>query len=586
VTRAGSVLTRQELIEEVWGADTYVDFEQGLNFAIRQIRSVLEDDADEPRFIQTIPRQGYRFVGELREVDTEPHEEVALNGVSQVGTPPTKHNNFRWVWICSFSLLLLIVLAKTATSHRRATQQQASISQHIRSLAVLPLRNLSGDPEQEYFSDGMTDELITELAKIGSLRVISHTSVERYKNTRLSVSEISRDLNVDALLEGSVLKWGDKIRVTSQLIDARTDRHIWADSYERNDRDILALQGELALRIAIEVGVNLTSSDESRLVSNRTVDPAAHDAYLKGHFYWNKLTCTDFEKALRYFQEAAARDPGFAPAQASIAFSYFNLADSACWPQQSTFEESRKAAQRALERDPDLADSHAAIAEIAFYHDWDWPTTEREFKRAIELDPNDANTRASYGIFLIAMGKSEEGLSEFKRVQALDPVSEFTNMIGAYMYYLSHRFDQAIEQANKAIELYPKSAGAHYWLGQSYEQNGNTKEAADTYLKTMMLANLSAEQLAAARQAVAIHGLHGYWQNELVRNRRSDHDDSPCWRTLIYAHLGERERVIRQLQLGLDQHCDGLQFMRVEPIYDKFRADPRFEEMLKKMRLN
>jgi TolB-like protein/DNA-binding winged helix-turn-helix (wHTH) protein len=589
VSRAGSLVTRQELAKEVWGAETYVDFEQGLNFAIRQVRTALEDDADEPRFIQTVPKQGYRFIGDLLAANLPQRGTPILDRALDTASQDKRQQRFKWLRTSLLSLFLLMtiaVLVRTIATRPRASGVDASAIHQIRSLAVLPLHNLSGEVEQEYFSDGMTDELITELAKIGGLRVISHTSVERYKSTKLSVPEIARALGVDDVLEGSVLKSGNKIRVTSQLIDARTDHHVWADSYERDDRDVLALQSDLAQRIAVEVGVNLTNSEQTRLASNRTVDPAAHDAYLRGNFYWNKLSCGNFEKALRYFQEAAAKDPGFAPAQASIAFSYFNLADWACWPQQEAFEKSRQAAQEALRLDPDLADAHAAIAELAFYRDWDWTTSNREFQRAIALDPNDANTRASFGIFLIAMGQTERGLSEFERAHQLDPVSEFTNMIGAYMFYLSHRFDQAIDQGQKAIELYPQSGGAHYWLAQSYEQNGMAKQAADTYLKTLMLANLPAEQLASARQAIALSGLQGYWQHELLRKRSGSQGDRPCWKTLIYAHLGDKERTIEQLQWGLDQHCDGLQFLKVEPIYDRFRPDPRFQELLQKMRLD
>ena len=589
VNRPGSLVTRQELAKEVWGGETYVDFEQGLNFAIRQVRTVLEDDADEPRFIQTIPKQGYRFIGDLLVANAPQGDTAIPDRALDTGSQDTRQPRLRWLrtsLLSLFLLVMIVVLVRTITSHPRPSGVDVSATHQIRSLAVLPLRNLSGDAEQEYFSDGMTDELITELAKIGSLRVISHTSVERYKNTKLSVPEIARALRVDDVLEGSVLKSGSKIRVTSQLIDARTDRHVWGDSYERDDRDVLTLQSDLAQRIAVEVGVNLTTSEQTRLDSNRTVDPGAHDAFLRGDFYWDKLSCGNFEKALRYFQEAAAKDSGFAPAQAAIAFSYFNLADWACWPQQDAFEKSRKAAQEAMKLDPDLADAHAAIAELAFYHDWDWTRSEREFKRAVELDPNDANTRASFGIFLIAMGQTDRGLSEFEKAHELDPVSEFTNMIGAYMFYLSHRFDQAIDQAQKAIDLYPQSAAAHYWLAQSYEQNGMSKQAADTYLKTLMLANLPAEQLTSARQAIALSGLQGYWQHELLRKRNGSQGDRPCWKTLIYAHLGDTERTIRQLQWGLDQHCDGLQFLKVEPIYDRFRRDARFQEMVQKMRLD
>ena len=402
VCRAGEIVTREELTEQVWGSDTYVDFEHGLNFAIRQIRSVLDDDASAPRYLETVPKRGYRFVAAISERAQPKAEGLA--------TPVPRNISVRLL-VASF-LLLIVSLAFSAVI--RLWPRKGVSNHKIDSLAVLPLRNLSNDPEQEYFSDGMTDELIADLAKVTRLRVISHTSVERYRDAKRPLPEIATELGVAAIVEGTVMRSGDRVRITAQLIDARSDQHVWAGSYERDFRDLLGLQDEVSTRIASEIGSTLAGSEKASS-AKRTVDPAAYDEYLKASFYFDHMTCRSFEKALAYFQDAIAKDPNFAPAHSGLADTYFNLGDFPC-RQTEPYTEAEAAALKAVALDGGNADAHAVLAKIAFSRDWNWSKAGQEFSMAVQLDPNDAGVHSAYGLYLVAMG--EGGARSFRGTQS------------------------------------------------------------------------------------------------------------------------------------------------------------------------
>jgi len=448
---------------------------------------------------------------------------------------------------------------------------------------VLPLKNLSSDPEQEYFSDGMTDELITELARIGQLRVISHSSVGRYKDSKRPLPEIARELGVDAVVEGSVSRSGDRVRITAQLIDGRTDTHLWADKYEDDIRDVLALQDRVAARIASEIGIKLTTGEQERLAKAHVASPAAHEAYLKGSFYWNKLSCVGFRKAAEYFEQAVAADAAYAAAHAALADTYLHLGDWQCSPQAEMFRKARASVAKALDVDAGLPAAHAVVADIAFRKDWDWPKADAEFTRATELDPNDRDIRASYAIFLVAMGRTEQGFAQMAKAHDLDPVSEHTNAVSIYLFYLSHQFDRAIEQANKTLELYPLSGSAYHWLGRSYQQKGMPDRAAAAYLHAPP--GPESPWLVGAKRAYERGGLHGFWLYQRERTEEGKPLDA-CWDMSFMAHLGDKARTMDLLERGADAHCDGLQFLRVEPIYDIVRDDPRYDALLARMRLN
>jgi len=581
VRRAGQVVTRQELAEQVWGSETFVDFEQGLNYAIRQIRTALEDDADRPRFLETLPKRGYRFIAPL--------DDNAVSTRGDSPTTPSPNAPIRRKTAVRIGLAFLAV-AGTAIAlifaldwdYLRPRWLGGPGSHRIESLAVLPLRNLSNDPEQEYFSDGMTDQLITDLAKFGDLRVISHTSVERYKSTSRSLPEIARELGVDAVVEGTVMRSGDRVRITAQLIDARSDRHLWADSYERDVQDVFGLQEEVAQRIAREVGANLIAGEQAYPASRRVTDPAAYEAYLKGSFYWNRLTCDGFDKGLRYFQQAVTEDPNFALAYVGLAESYFTLGDWGCRPKDETVPKSKAAALKALELDNNLGAAHAWLGKIAFFYEWDWPKAEKELRQALELDPNYVPAHLVYAVFLVSMGERERGLAEMNRARQLDPTSELTNVIATYVFYISHQFDQAIEQGERTVELYPGSTAPYIWLAASYEIKGRDQQAIAAYLES---SGLTPARLASTQDVYEKTGLRGYWRHELAAElAKGSKPGDPCSMAAIYMHLGDKDRTLEYLNRGLQQHCGGLHVLKVDPWYDGLRDDPRFKEVIAQLR--
>ena len=607
------LVTREELRQLLWPANTSVDYDLALKKAINRLRDVLSDSADSPRYIETVPRRGYRFIGSIIPANhadhapREPLQSVAEPPVEQPPIPPftdsvtpgsisdhtktfpqshpaTHATAARWTIGAALAVFgIIAVFFAFNVQNVRGRIFAESRAPRIRSVAVLPLVNLSSDPAQEYFSDGMTDELITELSKFGNLRVISHTSVERYKQAKTSLPEIARELGVEAVVEGRVMRSGDRIRISAQLIDARSDQHLWAQSYERDLRDVLSLQTEVAQRIASQIGVNLTAGERSRTTAARAIDPAAHEAYLKGIFYWNRLTCRDFGIARSYFQDAVVKDPNFPAAYSGLSDSYFNLAHWGCVANQDEFfAQSKTAAEHAAALDPDYSDAHAELGQLAFSRDWNWSEAESQFQQAIDLDHNDAGTRSDYSIFLMAMGRQEQALSQLRAARDLDPTSENTNVQAIYALYLGHRFDLALEQASRTLELFPRSASTYYWLGEIYEGLGKEAEAGAAYVKEF--GGASSEELLLRRKSFEDGGLRGFWEHDL-KKRAGKGLLGPCWETFPRAHLGEEERTLQLLNYGFKHHCDGLQFLATEPIYDKFRQDSRFQSLLRQLNL-
>jgi TolB-like protein/DNA-binding winged helix-turn-helix (wHTH) protein len=576
VSHAGEVVTREDLAKHVWGSETFVDFDKGLTFAIRQIRTALEDDADNPRFLETLPKRGYRFIAPvIRPV-------ASHAGISPATTIPperTRYPVFR-NGVAAVAAAIVVALGLTILWRHLAAPKSNGAGGAMVSIAVLPLRNLSRDSDQEYFSDGMTDELITDLAKVSRLRVISHTSVQRYKESKQSLPEIARKLGVDAVIEGTVMRSENRVRITAQLIDARTDQHLWAEEYERDFRDILNLQSEVAQEIARQVGVNLTVVERASLARTSVVDPAAHEDYLRGRFYQDKLSCTGFQEARVYYERAALEDPTFARAFVEASDVYYTLGDWGCTPQAEAFAKSRAAALRAIALDPDSASAYGKLAGLDFTAGWNWPKAEQEYLQAISLDPNDAEVHSSYAIFLVAMGKPQEAIAELKKAQSLDPVSERTNMVSTYVLYFAHQYDQAVDQGKKTLELYPDSRATDYWMGHIYEQKKMPAESFAYYLKSN---SVPPAEVAALHAAFAKDGLRGFWQRELKISERKP--DWPCWKGIFYAHTGDQEHAMQALVQSFDHHCDGLQFLKTNPVFDPLRDDPRCRELISKLKL-
>lgn len=579
IQRAGQIVTRQELAEQVWGSQTFVDYEQGLNYAIRQIRTALEDDAEHPRFLETLPKRGYRFIAQM---EGRNRRQAQASSGPMVAKSLVLRNHSRRLVVGSVVVLVMAVALVIGIGLRHRTA--AAVNGHpISSIAVLPLRNLSPDPQEEYFSDGMTDELITDLAKSPSLRVISHTSVERYKGTKRPLPDIARELGVEAIIEGSVLRSNNRVRVTAQLIDARSDEHLWAESYERDVRDVLPLQDELARRIAKAVGIKLTGSRQSPNLSGRTANATAYEAYLKGNFYWNRLTCDGFKRASEYFRQSADQDPSFALAYVGLAESDFTLLDWGCSPDSTLMVRSKAAALKALELDSDLAAAHAWLGKIAFFYEWDWPEAERQLQQALELDPKNVHAHLVNAVFLVAKGKKAQGYSEIRSALELDPTSEVTNVVSTFVLYIAHDFDRAIEQGQRTVELYPESPAPYIWLGAAYESKGMDDRAVSSYLKMKSLSGMSANDVAAFRTAYAKSGIRGYWMRELQHAKQTG--TTACWTAVIYSHIGDKEKTLEFLNQAFQQHCSGLHVLNVDPRFDAFRDDARFTELLHWLRM-
>jgi TolB-like protein/DNA-binding winged helix-turn-helix (wHTH) protein/Tfp pilus assembly protein PilF len=579
IRRAGEVVARQELAKELWGSNIFVDFEQGLNYAIRQIRTVLGDDAEQPRFLETLPKRGYRFIAPLED-QVEPKEVRVPATAPERSMAPR-----RTAWQVGIALIMVIVtgIAFVVGFRLRGRVPPAMPNHPITSLAVLPLHNLSHDPDQEYFSDGMTEELITDLAKSARLRVISHTSVQRYKDTNRSLPEIARELGVDAIVEGAVLRSNDRVRITAQLIDARSDQHLWADSYEGDLRDMLSLQDEVAQRIATQVGIKMQAGQETR-VPTRQVNSAAYEAYLKGNFYWNRSTCDGSNKGRSFYQQAVAQDPTFAPAYAGLAQAYFVLGDWGCLPREEAFSKSKAAALKALELDPTSGPAHAWLGTLAYFHDWDWNNADKEYSKAVDLDPNYAPAHLLYAVFLVSMGRQARGLGEMRMAQKLDPTAELTNMVSVHILYLARQYDQAIEQAKNALEFYPDSWGTYFWLGAAYERKGMYDQAIQAYLKSRSLQGTTPDSLKLFRRAYQKEGIRGYWKRE--RDTLQVDSLEMCSIRSIYAQFDSKERTLEYLNRSIEHHCDNIRTLKVDSFYDDLREDPQFKELLVRLHFN
>jgi TolB-like protein/Tfp pilus assembly protein PilF len=455
----------------------------------------------------------------------------------------------------------------------------------IDSIAVLPLENLSGDPEQEYFADGMTDELIAVLAQISALKVISRTSVMQYKEARKPLPEIARELNVDAVVEGTVRRAKDRVRVTAQLIEAKSDRHLWAESYERELSDVLTLQSDVARAIAQEIRIKLTGEEESLLKRSGSVDPKTHELYLKGLYHWNKRTTEDLWKGLSFFQRAVERDPGYALAYVGLSTSYIVLAGYEALPSREAFQKAKTAASKALELDETLAEAHICLATISLENDWDWVSAERGFRHAINLDPNSPPT--NYAELLEHQGRFEEALAMYRRARELDPLSLAVITMEASVYHYARRYDRAIKQYQDVLDIDPDFIPAHHHLGNSFLQK-QMFEAAIAELQQavdlssgnpLYIANLGHAYAVAGRRAEALEKL-----DEIRRLSKVRHVSALSF-ALIYTGLGENEKALDWLEKACEERYFRVLEINVDPSFERLRSEDRFNTLLQEMGL-
>jgi serine/threonine-protein kinase len=465
-------------------------------------------------------------------------------------------------------------------------EQQASRTGpgRIQSLAVLPLQNLSGDLQKDYFADGMTDLLITDLSQISALRVISRTTTMQYKGTRKPLPQIARELSVDAVIEGSVLSSDNRVRITAQLIQGATDKHLWAQSYERDARDVLKLQSDVASAIADEIRITVTQRERARLTQAPPVIPAAYEAYLKGRYHWQQGTEHDWQQARQYFEQAAQIDPNYASAYAGLADYYLSTDEL---PPRVAMPKAKQYALKALEIDPTLAEAHTALGTVRFLADWNWSEAERDFRRALELNPGDVEAHRMYSVYLSAMGRGEEALAEIRRAQELDPLSIATQITVGWTSYYARRYDQAVEQCGKILESEPNSVGARDCLGLSYLAKEMYEEAIEQCQKAVNLSGNDLNRAVGLARAHALAGNTAEARNALkeLRAQALRSYVPPSLFAQIYLSLGEKKQGLAWLETAYADRDVYLARLKVEPAFDSVRSDPGFRDLMRRLGL-
>lgn len=572
----GEVVTREDFQKRLWPADTFVDFDHGLNKAINKIRDAIGDSAESPRFVETVSRRGYRFLAEVRAVE-------GASGQSAERRSPMRMNALL-VWKVSGATAVLLVVLLIAWR----VYSREHPSPHIRSLAVLPLENLAGDASQDYFADGMTEQLITDLGQISALRVISRTSVMSYKHARKASPEIARELGVDAIVEGSVLRSGSRVRITAQLIDAVADKHLWAQSYQGELNDTLALQSEVARAVAEQIRINVNPQEAAALKNVRIVNSHAYESYLRGRYFWNKRTADSLNLAVAYFNQAIEDDPNYARAYSGLADTYALLGDwqyAAMTPKEA-LPKAKAAVLKALALDNTLGEAHNSLAFCLDGFDWDFEAAGKEFRRAIELNPGYATAHHWYAWHLSLVGRNTEAVSEMKRAQNLDPLSLIINSDLAELLLIAHAYDESIEQSRRTIELDPNFGLAHNQLGQAYLQKGMPQEAITELRKAIQLSGGSPTCTANLARAYAISGQKKEAEKLLGDLRR---ESAPGFShaseiATVYAALGDKDQAMTWLEKGFEERFNPGVLLR--PGFDPLRSDKRFQDLVRRVGLH
>jgi TolB-like protein/DNA-binding winged helix-turn-helix (wHTH) protein/Tfp pilus assembly protein PilF len=608
--RHGEVVTRDDLRKKLWSENTFVDFDHSLNTAIMRLREALGESSENPLFIETLPRVGYRFIAPIEEVsdpDSNGHSSklvashpAQVNGSPELvpivtGTPqllsqPHARRLGLHRWLLIAGILVLVALVGLGVNLFRMRTSGLSASQtQFKSIVVLPLENLSRDMDQEYFADGMTDELIAHLAQIRSLRVISRTSAMEYKRTRKPISEIARDLNVDAIVEGTVLRSGNRVRITAELVQVSTDRHLWAQTYESELGDILKLQSEVASAIVNEIRIKLTPEEQKLLASPKPVSAESYENYLKGKYYWNKRSEGGLRKAIDYFQLATQQDDHSALAFAGLAdcYSIIGSAIVGTVPSHDVAAKAKAAALKALELDNKLAEAQTSLATVNFNYDWDWIAAGTGFKRAIELNPNYATAYQRYSLYLMAMGHGRESLAEMDRARELDPLSISMNFSYGWRLYMARQYDQAIEQLRNTLEMDPNFVLPRMVLGQSYEQKGQYDQAISELQKAATISHQSPPVLGALGHVYALAGRTADSEkvlHQLMEESRKQYV-SPFYFGVIYAGLKQDGKAMDSFEEAYRDRSNSVVFLKVDPQLDNLRPSPRFQALLQRLAL-
>lgn len=565
--RPGEVLSKDELIRTVW-KDTFVS-DEVLTRAISELRRVFLDDPKRPHIIETVAKSGYRIIARVRPAD----DKLVRVTWSRTLVPV-------------FVLVVLTVSVLTVVLYQRFFLRRAD-AVRIRSIAVLPLTNLSPDPDQEYFADGMTEALIDDLCKIGTLRVISRTSVMQYKSTRKPLPEIAHELKVDAIVEGSVQRSGDRVRISAELIDGKTDEHLWARNFDRDLNDVLMLESEVARAVAGEIRVELTPADVARIPSVHVVNHIAHDAYLRGRYAWNsRRTKTELEQSIAFYQQAIHEDPQYALAYAGMADSYAVLEDNGQMPASDANPRIKAAAMKAVEADPALAEGHMMLADVK-ETEWDWAGAEQEYRRAIELNPGLARAHHWYAILLSSLKRHEEAISEIERAVDLEPLTPRLYVNRSIVYYYAGRYDQALRTLNESPTLKETDPSVRILSAKIDLRNGEYTRAISKIRAAMDSERGNADDLAVLGYAYAVAGRKAEALSALDELHRLGRHNyvNPGLIAMVWVGLGDKEKALTLLDEDYRLHSTFLMYLGSDPLFESMRSDTRFQDLLHRIGL-
>ena len=590
IEHRNELVTREQIVERIWGKDVFLDTDNSINGAIRKIRQALRDDPEQPRFVQTVVGQGYRFIASVAEERlsplTEPDQVPGIPTAPQgdAEPEPQPHGTRAMLWLAPSIVALALVLTAGWLVRSRSKTTQSPPARVM--LAVLPFQNLTGDPSQEYFSDGLTEEMITQLGNLDPQRlgVIARTSVMHYKTTQAPLDQVGRELGVQYVIEGSVRRDAGNVRVTAQLIQTKDQTHIWSRQYDRELKALLTLQGEIAREIADEI--QLTFGDHKPAAP--TLSPLqyeAYDLYLKGQYFLNKRTVGDLEEAIAYFQAAVAKNPNDARAYAGMADSYSLLSGYSSRPQGEFVAKARVAALKALEIDDHLPEAHAALALIVQNNDWDWQTAEKEFRRAMELNPNYATAHHWYAEHLMWRGRFDEALQESEKARQLDPLSLIIAADNGAILYFSRRYDRAIDKFRSVLEVDPAFPRAQM-IQHAFVEKGMFAEARADLEKQRAstptawywcnLTYIYGRSGQTAQAQSALHRLLQEYKRRPVDTRMI---------AAAYAGIGDKEQTLAWLEKAYAQHSNELVGVKIDPAYDPLRSDPRFQDLIRRVGL-
>lgn len=584
----GEVVTREELRNRIWPNESFGDFDQAVNVAIAKLRAALGDSADNPRYVETLPKRGYRFIAavsmvnvptsrvETAEADSSSSGEAVVTDSSPEASRPVSVG-WRPGW--KTALLAAVLLGATLVVWillwRNRPAANILPSSPVRSLAVLPLENLSSD-SQDYFADGMTDELITDLAQISALRVISRTSIMPYKGVRKPLPQIARELNVDAVVEGTVLRSGQQVRITAQLIRAPADKHLWAQSYEGDVRDTLALQKGVARAIAEQIRITLTPKDTAALENAKAVNPEAYENYLKGRYFWNKRTADGVKKATDYFKQAIEKDPNYSLPHAGLADIY----------QASEHQElAQQEVQKALELDEQSPGAHNSLANILYVSNHDWEGAEREFKRALELDHNYAPAHHWYAMYLSLEGRKDEAVAEAEKAYAVDPLSPVVGANLAKILQEAGQDDKAIEQAKKTLDLEPDSGMTRAVLGVIYADKRMYPEAIAEYKRALQSGGPQEEVRGLLGHAYALSGNRAEAERMITELKAfwPSHPQAALYLAMVFSGLRDQDHAMYWLGKAQEKHVNDMIGIGQDSHFAEMRGDQRFQALLKQV---